>query len=412
MTKKLGCFLGGVGIGVAAFWARASRDKDKVFRELLRELTIGPTPDAILQRVAESATKLAHGIAAYVERVDIQRNELTATAVYNAQELPHVEKCGPYRGSVAEHAIHAGHPVRVRDISRSHSILASLKQHSAIVLPLVTEGEALGALVLIQGRKAINARALYYLQTMADIASVSLRRAIMFEELQRSMRTREEMLRVLAHDLRNPVNTIAMAAASLDNPSIAEQTRTGVIQIINRSTWQMNRLIQDLIDNVVIEHSGKLPLNPQDEAADVLTQEVCELSRIQAKTKTVNVECQIEGRATVYADRSRLLQVLMNLIDNAIKFTPEGGTVTVKSEFQRDEVRFSVSDTGPGISETDRPRIFEPYWQAPATAHLGAGLGLAIAKQIVEQHGGKIWVEGAEGHGSTFVFTIPATASN
>jgi signal transduction histidine kinase len=412
MTKKWGCFLGGIGIGVAALWARENRNNDKVFRELLRDLTIGTTPEGILQRVAERATKLVHGIAAYVERVDIQRNELTATAVYNEHELPDVETRGPYHGSVAEQAIEAGYPIIVRDISRSRSILASLKQHSAIVLPLVTEGEALGALVLIEGRKAINARALYYLQTMTDTAAVSLRRAIMLEELQRSMRTREEMLRVLAHDLRNPVNTIAMAATSLRNPSLAEQTRTNVIEMIHRSTGQMNRLIQDLIDNVVIEHSGKLPLNPQNEAADVLAEEVCEMTRMHAKTKTVRVECQIEGRATVYADRSRLLQVLTNLIDNAIKFTPEGGTVTVKSEFQRNEVRFSISDTGPGISEADRTRIFEPYWQASSTSHLGAGLGLAIAKQIVEQHGGKIWVEGEEGCGSTFVFTIPATASN
>jgi signal transduction histidine kinase len=103
------------------------------------------------------------------------------------------------------------------------------------------------------------------------------------------------------------------------------------------------------------------------------------------------------------------LQVLGNLIDNAIKFTPEGGTVTLKSEVAEKEVRFYVSDTGPGIPESERIRIFEPYWQAPATAHLGAGLGLAIAKQIVEQHGGRIWVESAEGRGSQFVFTIPIT---
>ena len=77
--------------------------------------------------------------------------------------------------------------------------------------------------------------------------------------------------------------------------------------------------------------------------------------------------------------------------------------------FSGDEVRFSVSDTGPGIPESDRDRIFEAFWQAPATAHLGAGLGLAIAKQIVEQHGGKIWVESAGGGGSRFVFTIPAS---
>src|SRR4029077_7436574 len=104
---------------------------------------------------------------------------------------------------------------------------------------------------------------------------------------------------------------------------------------------------------------------------------------------------------TVYGDRDRLLQVLTNLVDNALKFTPKGGTVTVKSQVQGREIRFSVSDTGPGISAADRDRIFEPYWRASPTTQPGAGLGLAIAKQIVEQHGGRIWVESEEGLGST-----------
>jgi len=182
--------------------------------------------------------------------------------------------------------------------------------------------------------------------------------------------------------------------------------------MIERSAGRMNRLIQDLIDNALIEHSGKLPMNAKEELADNLAEEVCELTRIQAKAKAVHVRCQIEGQAIVIVDRDRLLQVLTNLIDNAIKFTPEGGTVTVKSEVHQNQVRFSVSDTGPGIPKADHDRIFRPFWQAPATAHLGAGLGLAIAKQIVEQHSGRIWVESEEGRGSTFVFTIPASSSS
>jgi signal transduction histidine kinase len=174
----------------------------------------------------------------------------------------------------------------------------------------------------------------------------------------------------------------------------------------------MNRLIQDLIDTAVIERHGELPLNPQEHPAQNLAEEVCELTRIQAKAKTVHVHCDIQGDATVCVDRDRLLQVLVNLVDNAIKFTPQGGKISVRSSVQHKVLMFSISDTGPGIPESDRHRIFEPYWQAQKTAHLGAGLGLAIAKQIVEQHGGKIWVESNEGPGSTFVFTIPVATAN
>jgi signal transduction histidine kinase len=244
------------------------------------------------------------------------------------------------------------------------------------------------------------------------MSAVSLRRAVMLEKLERSLRSREELQRVLAHDLRNPLNTVAMAATALAHSSRLDKKDARLLEMIQRSTFRMNRLIQDLLDNAVIEHHGELPLNPQDHPAHSLAEEVCELTRVQASAKTVQIHCDIDGQATVRVDRDRFLQVVINLIDNAIKFTPEGGTVTLKSEVRSNEVRFSVTDTGPGIPETDRDRIFEPYWQAPATSHLGAGLGLAIAKQIVEQHGGRIWVESAEGRGSTFIFTIPASNPN
>lgn len=169
----------------------------------------------------------------------------------------------------------------------------------------------------------------------------------------------------------------------------------------------MNRLIQDLIDTAVIERHGGLPLNPSEQPARHLAEEVCQIIRVHAQAKTVDVDCDMQGNATVCVDRDRLMQVLTNLVDNALKFTPEGGKVTVRSQVARNEALFSIADTGPGIPESDHKRIFEPYWQAPATAHLGAGLGLSIAKKIVEQHGGRIWVESAKGQGSKFVFTIP-----
>jgi len=253
------------------------------------------------------------------------------------------------------------------------------------------------------------------LRAFADLSAVSLRRLIMLEQLeqrscdlQKALQTREELLRVLAHDLRNPVNTIAMANAVLQNNHPSKTALTKLYEMIERSTKRMNCLIQDLLDEAVIEHSGTLPIKPLPHQADSIAEEVCEITRVQAKGRTLDVQCHIGGKATVYADHDRLLQVLTNLIDNALKFTPQGGRITVRSEVREDHVRFSISDTGPGIPEEYRHKIFEPYFQAPETAHLGSGLGLAIAKKIVEQHGGNIWVESAEGEGTTFTFTIPA----
>ncbi len=413
MKALLGSVLVTAGVGVAAWCVRKARRDEETFRSLLRGLTFGPNPDEVLRRIAERATKLVQGRAAYVERIDAERDEVVAAAVYDGHGLSALGTRGPYKGSVAQQAIETGRPILLEDVGReSRSILASVEHHvPAVVLPLVTDSTPIGALIVLQSKRRISERSIERLQTMADMSAISIRRASMLERLERSLQAREELQRVLAHDLRNPINTIAMAASSLRHTVRLGPTDARLLEMIERSTTRMNRLIQDLMDQAVIERHGELPLNPKEHPAHNLAEEVCELTRIQAKAKTVEVQCNIEGNATVWVDRDRLLQVLTNLIDNAIKFTPPGGTVTVRSEIGYNEVRFSVSDTGPGIPEPHRDRIFEPYWQAPRTAHLGAGLGLSIAKQIVEQHGGKIWVESAEGQGSTFVFTIPASTN-
>jgi signal transduction histidine kinase len=117
------------------------------------------------------------------------------------------------------------------------------------------------------------------------------------------------------------------------------------------------------------------------------------------------------GLPAVLADRGRIVQVLSNLIGNAIKFTPRGGQVRVDAQCSDDGVRFSVADTGAGISASDAAHLFKPFWQARRADRRGAGLGLAIAKDLVELHGGQIWFESTPGVGSTFFFTVPSAPS-
>jgi signal transduction histidine kinase len=335
--------------------------------------------------------------------------DAVAEAVYNGNDMPAAGARGPYRGSVAEHVIQTGKATIIQNVrTESRSILASVKYDSpAVVLPLVTDHGPVGALIVLQGKRRFNSRSIARLQTMADMSAVSIRRAMMLDKLEQALRIKEELTRVLAHDLRNPLNTIALATQRLRHAATLESGQSHILEMIVRSTSRMGRLIQDVIDNAVIERHGELPLNPTEHPVEHLTDEICAQTRIQAQAKTVHVHCEVQGQVTVYGDRDRLSQVLTNLFDNALKFTPAGGAVTVKSELRGDEIRFSVSDTGPGIPATDRDRIFEPYWRASDTSQPGAGLGLAIAKQIVEQHGGTIWVESEEGRGSTFIFTIP-----
>ena len=395
--------------------AEASED---VFRDLLSGITSAPTPQEVLDQLAERTARLVQATGVYIERLDDERQELISAAFYG-MNLPSVGTRGPYRGSIAEQSIARGGPIIIRNVQReSRSLLGMVhlpRCFPALVLPISAHHTPIGALIIIRPASAFTSKAVARLEAFADLAAVSLRRIIMMDqleqqrvELQKALQTREELIRILAHDLRNPINTIAMAASALQNKQASESAFKNLCEMIDRSTKRMNRLIQDVLDEALIERAGGLPINPQPHSAHSLTEEVCEVSRMQARAKTVSIECHIDDHAMVYADRDRLLQVLTNLIDNAIKFTPEGGRIMVKSQTMEDHVRFSVSDTGPGIPETYRDKIFEPYFQVPGNSHRGSGLGLAIAKRIVEQHGGSIWFEPTEGQGTTFIFTIPA----
>jgi PAS domain S-box-containing protein len=228
------------------------------------------------------------------------------------------------------------------------------------------------------------------------------------ERAEAAIRTREEVLAIVSHDLRNPLNTIAMGAAALTDFSGDDATRAKYIQMIQRAIQRMNRLIEDLLDVVRLEAGQRLSLDPKPMELDRLVAELCESFGAQAASQKQTLACDCPpGLPPVTADRDRLSQVLSNLVGNAIKFTPEGGRVTIRASAADGEAVVAVEDTGPGISAEDLPRIFDPYWQAGRKARLGSGLGLTIAKGIVQAHGGRIWVESRTGEGSTFTFALP-----
>jgi signal transduction histidine kinase len=170
----------------------------------------------------------------------------------------------------------------------------------------------------------------------------------------------------------------------------------------------MGRLIADLLDVTRLEGGKRLPIEPETVHAAELLQEAQELFRAQSTVASVTMEYPAdENLPPVHADRHRVLQVLSNLIGNSLKFTPPGGRITVSATLHNDEVLFAIADTGPGIPSEHLSDIFSPYWQAKRTERLGAGLGLPIAKGIVEAHGGRIWVESKQGDGTQFYFTLP-----
>jgi signal transduction histidine kinase len=248
------------------------------------------------------------------------------------------------------------------------------------------------------------------LTQLAQLAAVALENARLFRAAQDATRARDDLVAIVSHDLRNPVHTISMAASFLLEIAPANDRRIQArrqLEVIQRSASRANRLIQDLLDVAKIQ-AGGLAVDPIPVDVKSLINEAAESATPLASAAHLTVACAPpEKPISVATDRERVLQVFANLIGNAIKFTPKGGQISILACHENDVVRFTIADTGPGIPPEHLDHVFDRYWQAKSTAKLGAGLGLSIAKGIVEAHGGRIWVESPPGSGAQFNFTLP-----
>jgi signal transduction histidine kinase len=232
------------------------------------------------------------------------------------------------------------------------------------------------------------------------------------QKTKTALTTREEFLAIVSHDLRNPLNHISMAAQNLlEGPQEVRELASS----INRSTGEMLRLIQDLLDIERIA-VGKLTLHFEQHDVSEIIKEAVEEFKGDADSKEITLEAKPQDVCRyVVCDRSRVMQVLSNLIGNAIKFTPARGKICIScatTGSEGKEVQVSVSDTGEGIAPEKIKTIFERFSQIHSQDRRGIGLGLYIAKMMVEEHPGRIWVESKLGEGSTFHFTLPLRSAD
>jgi signal transduction histidine kinase len=229
----------------------------------------------------------------------------------------------------------------------------------------------------------------------------------LLEAVRGSLRAREEIVGVVSHDLRNPVAAVKMLSGALltggDVPNVARES----LSLIADAAEQMDSLIRDLLD-VTRMDVGQLQLAPEPVDPSELLDEALRTLRPLIEDRKIELDVQVEkGLPKVRADIERVQQVISNLVGNAIKFTPSGGRITVAARGDDGEVVFSVADTGRGIAEDQLPKVFDRYWQSTRTDRQGAGLGLAIAKGIVEGHGGAISIESKPDKGTCVEFTLP-----
>jgi len=240
----------------------------------------------------------------------------------------------------------------------------------------------------------------------AMLAQESAARQAALERQQELVRIRDEILGVVSHDLRSPLTTIALSAQLIRGSSPEEQGEHE--QTIVTATRRMERLIHDLLDATRAEQ-GKLSIKREPFDPSAVVRDVVASHEPIAASKGIAFETAIDDELPkLCGDGDRLAQALTNLIGNAFKFTPAGGVVRLSVARGPRTVLFEVADTGPGIAPGDLPHLFEPFWQAKKTAHLGAGLGLKITRAIVEAHDGTIEVANRPSGGACFRFALPA----
>ncbi len=289
---------------------------------------------------------------------------------------------------------------------------------SLIVMPIVARDSVLGVFTFAATGAwggVFTSRDMLFAQDLARRCASALDTARLYDEAQRAVRARQDLLAIVSHDLKNPLSVILLNLDMLTRfPPEKDQRRSRrQLVSISRAAETMNALIADLLDVSHVE-ALRLSVNARAITAASLASDAVDALALLAAEKGLRLIAQVAAELPlVRADRARIRQSFANLVGNAIKFTPRGGTVRLTADVHQmpgedDAVLFSVADTGPGIAAEHLPYIFDRFWQAPGAARLGTGLGLFIVKGIVEAHGGRAWVESTVGVGTTFFFTLSA----
>jgi PAS domain S-box-containing protein len=317
--------------------------------------------------------------------------------------------------------VHQGMALRLRDLHEHPSFVGFPPNHPSMTnflgVPIRYAGKVAGHLYLVNKRGAdeFSEDDVRSIEKLAERAGIAMEISRLQIEMESAIQSREDLLAVVSHDLRGPLSSMKLSTDLIRLKGREAEDTLGLqrpLASMVRAANRMNRLISDLLNAASIK-SGTFTLEVHAEEVLPVVVALVEDMRPAAASKGLRLDHTVSPDIPpVTCDRERVLQVLANLVGNAIKFTPEGGQICIDAGTRDDEVYFKVSDSGPGIAEDEQPHLFDQYWKSKPSGRFGTGLGLYIAKGIVKSHGGRIWVESRIGSGSTFVFTLPIAKKN
>lgn len=306
-------------------------------------------------------------------------------------------------------------PERLRALAIDHEqldILSALGPTSLMLVPMVINNRTLGNLAFgySESGRHYDGRDLATAQSLAERAASAIENARLFRELQREVKARKDLLAIVSHDLRNPLQSILMSASVVRQQLGPDDPLNRRVDSIAKSASLASQLLTDLLDLSRFE-AGTVVLDRKVQDLAPIVRDSIEVVSSLAEQQHLRLINEVRpGSVSAYCDRTRVCQVLGNLLSNALKFTKAGQiTVAARLTHDRSEAQITVTDTGIGIARTDVPHLFERYWQAK-TGGGGVGLGLSIVKALVEAQGGRISVSSEAGKGTTFTVTLPTSA--
>jgi two-component system, NtrC family, sensor kinase len=385
--------------------------------------------ETVLSTIVSRATQLAGMDGGSIYEYDEAREEFYLhTTDRLPDELVEALRATPIRkgeGALGRMAV-TGEPVQIRDIvddstyqSRVRDILIQLGYQSLLAIPLLRENHLLGGLVVNRNSAGEFApQVIDLLKTFATQSALAVQNARLFREiedkgrqLETASRHKSEFLANMSHELRTPLNAIIGFSEVLSERMFGEinDKQAEYLGDILESGRHLLSLINDILDLSKIE-AGRMELDPTDFHLPTAIENTLILVRERAHRRGITLERTVDARlGMIGADERKLKQALLNLLSNALKFTPEGGQIDVRARVHNGEAEISVTDTGEGIAPEDQEAVFEEFRQVGTAAKKveSTGLGLAISRKFIELHGGRIWVKSQLGIGSTFTFTLP-----
>jgi signal transduction histidine kinase/ActR/RegA family two-component response regulator len=299
-------------------------------------------------------------------------------------------------------------PLPTAFIPSEHALARCLASEGQVLCVPLYNVEALVAVVCLTEAelRLLEGEDFEHMSRLGQHAAAALGEQVSRERLLRSLHSRDEILGIVAHDLRNPLNVIAAASSSLHQRLPDLLTRRPVERIM-RAAQRAEHLIRDLLDINAIE-SGHFSIEKQElDTTSTILSAVESQHGLAASSSVILATDLSPELPSIDADEERILEVLENLLGNAVKFTSAGGTATVGASASQSEVTIWVRDNGPGLAPEQLSHMFDRFWQGSRGDRRGAGLGLTICRAIVEAHGGRIWAESEQGNGTTVSFTVP-----